>query len=99
MEYSLTTIYHVTFLVAAVSAHYLCSLPSLTYLISIGILLLVAAAAYSCDCDPLDHHSHDSVGTHTIGCLPHIYTAVQCCSGRLFRDKPLGRDPLGRNPV
>ena len=44
--------YHITFLVAAVSAHYLCSLPSLTYLTSIGCLLLAAAAAYSWDCDP-----------------------------------------------
>ena len=63
----------------------LCSLPSATYLSAIGQALLAAAAAYSWDCDPLDHHSHDSTGIHTIGCLPSIYTAAQYCSGRLSR--------------
>ena len=37
--------YHITFLVAAVSAHYLCSLPSSTYLAPIGYLILATAAA------------------------------------------------------
>ena len=37
--------YHITFLVAAVSAHYLCSLPSSTYQASIGYLVLATAAA------------------------------------------------------
>ena len=37
--------YHITFLVAAVSAHYLCSLPSSTYLTPIGYLILATAAA------------------------------------------------------
>ena len=36
--------YHITFLVAAVSAHYLCSLPSSTYQAPIGYLVLATAA-------------------------------------------------------
>ena len=36
---------HVTFLVVAVSAPYLCSLPSSTYLTPIGYLILATAAA------------------------------------------------------
>ena len=67
------------------SAPYLCSLPSATYLSAIGQTRLAAAAAYPCDCDPLDHHSHDSTGIHSIGCLPSIYTAAHCCSERLSR--------------
>ena len=56
----------------AVSAPYLCSLPSATYLSAIGQTLLAAAATYPCDCDPLDHHSHVSKGLHMSGCLPSI---------------------------
>ena len=37
--------YHITFLVAAVSAPYLYSLPSSTYLTPIGYLILATAAA------------------------------------------------------
>ena len=37
--------YHITFLVAAVSAHYLCSLQSSTYQTPIGYLVLATAAA------------------------------------------------------
>ena len=40
-------LYHITFLVAAVSAHYQCSLPSSTYLTPIGYLILATAAAWS----------------------------------------------------
>ena len=54
-----------------------CTLSMFTPIINIlnfyWIPLLAVAAAYSWDCDPLDHHSHDSKGLHTIGCLPHIY--------------------------
>ena len=63
----------VTSLAADVRAPYLCALPSATYLSAIGQILPATAAAYPCDCDPLDHHSHDSPGIHTIGCLPYIY--------------------------
>ena len=38
---------HITFLVAAVSASYLCSLQSSTYLTPIGYLILATAAAWS----------------------------------------------------
>ena len=38
---------HITFLVAAVSAHYLWSLPSSTYLTPIGYLILAKAVAWS----------------------------------------------------
>ena len=37
--------YHITFLVAAVSAHSECSLPSSTYRTPIGYLILATAAA------------------------------------------------------
>ena len=66
-------------------APYLCALPPATYLSAIGQTLPATAAAYPCDCDPLDHHSHDSPGIHTIGCLPSLYRAAHHCSGRLSR--------------
>ena len=62
----------VSFLAVAVRAPYLCALPSASYLSAIGQTLPATAAAYPCDCDPLDHHSHDFPGIHTIGCLPSI---------------------------
>ena len=34
--------------------------------------LLLQLPAYLCDCDPLDHGTHDTPGTHTIGCLPSL---------------------------
>ena len=70
-EYSLTT-HQVTSLAAAVRAPYLCALPSASYFSAIGHTLTTAAAAYLCDCDPLDHGTHDTSGIHTIGCLPPL---------------------------
>ena len=52
----------VTSLAAAVRAPYLCALPSASYFSAIGHPLTVAAAAYLCDCDPLDHGTHDTPG-------------------------------------
>ena len=53
-------------------APYLCALPLASYLSAIGQTLPATAAAYLCDCDPLDHGTHDTPGIHTIGCLPSI---------------------------
>ena len=65
--------YHqVTSLAAAVRAPYLCALPSASYFSAIGHPLAATAAAYHCDCDPLDHGTHDTPGIHTIGCLPSL---------------------------
>ena len=52
----------VTSLAAAVRAPYLCALPSASYFSAIGHPFTVAAAAYLCDCDPLDHGTHDTPG-------------------------------------
>ena len=52
----------VTSLAAAVRAPYLCALPSASYFSAIGHPLTVAVAAYLCDCDPLDHGTHDTPG-------------------------------------
>ena len=60
------------FLAAAVRAPYLCALPSATYLSAIGQTLPATAAAYMCDCDLLDQHSHGSDNIQPIGCLPAI---------------------------
>ena len=54
--------HQVTSLAAAVRAPYLCALPSASYFSAIGHPLTVAAAAYLCDCDPLDHGTHDTPG-------------------------------------
>ena len=59
--------------------------PISNILICYWIALPAAAAAYPWACDPLDHHSHDSQGIHTIGCLPSLYTAAHYCSERLSR--------------
>ena len=61
--------YQVTSLAAAVRAPYLCALPSASYFSAIGHPLAATAATYLCDCDPLDHDTHDTPGIHTIGCL------------------------------
>ena len=60
--------HQVTSLAAAVRAPYLCALPSASYFSAIGHPLTATAAAYHCDCDPLDHGTHDTPGIHTIGC-------------------------------
>ena len=62
----------VTSLAAAVRAPYLCALPSASYFSVIGHTHPTAAAAYLCDCDPLDHGTYDTPGIHTIGCLPSL---------------------------
>ena len=51
---------------------YICALPSASYFSAIGHPLTATAAAYLCDCDPLDHGTHDIPGMHTIGCLPSL---------------------------
>ena len=84
----------VTSLAAAVRAPYLCALPSASYFSAIGHPLTVAAAAYLCDCDPLDHGTHDTSGILLL-VASFLYKELhKTALGKLFRVSLWVRVPL-----